>query len=507
MIEKLLKVAASTTGTISLNSEDFPIGGKLSKQDIEKIAARIELRSSYLNIINFLEDDRETNSKKLEKYIRQAQSSLDIIAESFHESSENECGWFVKYLNKACMPAIPPRTIDKVSGSEVIQYFKDFLEHAIVVSMTTKCKNILTLQRHLEDFSDRNPQTIIRSLQSLICSKLNLKGVVSSSFGLTVKYLESEPELACCLDKCATIAEAYTNAACHNKCQQHRKFKKLLRELNDSMEQLKVLQMPLQTLSQTDNRSEGGDTHIGRSELAILIIISWLCAFSHSIALKQMLVGFDLELYEKTDFLMIYWYCERLLTDYIAAVQEWNSQLVRMNEMTKKGKGRKQRKDQKQSIVLLNEDQVMGRIFVLESMRLAFNGTVRMLAALKKYGSIECADLSINRYAQRFRHFQSLAIPEPLGYGAYDFATKTGELTASQLCESAKLSFANSLRLVSHLKATLPLEATENKKVTNTLQRVCTTNSIAMKCCSASTDLVCDFEFDNRIIVLKLRSF
>ena len=150
------------------------------------------------------------------------------------------------------------------------------------------------------------------------------------------------------------IAQVYCKASCQNKCQQHRKYRKALRFLNDAANQLKVFLIPLQTLSQNDpQEGSKGNTGIerARSELAIEIVLNWLKTLAHSIALKQLLVGFDIDLYERSEFIMIYWYCERLLAAFIAIVQEWNAQLGRMNDISKKqSKGKKQRKELKKKI-------------------------------------------------------------------------------------------------------------------------------------------------------------
>ena len=416
--DKLAKAAAGSADPLSLNSEEFPIVGKVSKEDIRGIRARISFRCNYLNIIKSLEEgDLGANRSKLEKHVKEARCNLEIIAKSFHETSEEgAAAGFVQYLNKAHMPAIPPRTIESVSGEEVVKYFDDFLEHAVIVCKTSKCKNISSLESHLGQFSDQSPEAIIRSLQALCCAKLSMKDIVSTSVGLSVKYLESEPELECCFDKCKDIVEAYANAACHHKSQQHRKFKKLLRTLSDAVEQLKMLLSTYKDFSKSDGEDgrDGDEANASMSsnELGVSIVITWLNALSHSVALQQLLVGFDLDLYGQTEFLMIYWYCERLLTGYIEKVQEWNSLCGHLSNALSTGKGssRKQRKE-KGAVVLVNEEQMMSRIFVLEAWRLCCNGINRMLAGLKKHKGVGNAKElpwggEEKRYNQRFSHMQ-----------------------------------------------------------------------------------------------------
>ena len=514
---KLRKIASGTKETTSVHSEDFPITGALSGQDIENIAARLELRHNYLVIINCLEGGRaDAERNKLEKAIKEARLSLSLIEQSFRETKESDrcLQGFHRYLNKTHMPAIPPRKIDQISRDDVVEYFKGFFDHAELVSKSGKCKSLLDLERHLEEVSDRNPETLIRSLQSLCCLDLNLKEVVASSIGLNIKFLESEPELACCLDKCVEIAQVYCKASCQNKCQQHRKYRKALRFLNDAANQLKVFLIPLQTLSQNDpQEGSKGNTGIerARSELAIEIVLNWLKTLAHSIALKQLLVGFDIDLYERSEFIMIYWYCERLLAAFIAIVQEWNAQLGRMNDMSKKqSKGKKQRKELKKIVTLVDENEVMTRIFVLEGSRLTYSGIVRMLAALEKTGTIPKPTLPFNteehRYVQRFDHlcFSLDSIPEPLCYEGYQYATNVQDMSSKQLCESAKLGFGNALRLLSHLSTTYKTHARVEEA--GVLQRVCKFNQIAISIATVNKELKCDFEWEKRMLVLKLRS-
>ncbi|QDZ20087.1 NatC auxiliary subunit of N-alpha-acetyltransferase [Chloropicon primus] len=513
VVTKLNKIASRVEGITSLNCEEFPITGQLSREDIESIAARIQLRHNYLLVINCLDAENvEAERQLLEKAIREARANLDVLERTSQEV--NGCPsppGFVRYLNKEHMPAIPPRTIEDISTTQVLAYYRNFLDHAEVVAQTTSCKNILSLETHLEGLSDRNPETVIRSLQARRCGKLALKEVVASSIGLSVKYLESEPDLAVCLIRCMDVAEAYMKAACHNKCQQNRKFRKVLRTLNDAANQLVAFVVSLQNLSQKEASEGSKNAERGQNELAISIVINWLASLSHSIALRQLLVGFDLDIYQKTEFLMMYWYCERLLAQYISTVQKWNSQLESMGEMVKMSKAKKKHK----KMVVVNEDQVMSRIFVLESTRLAFNGIVRMLAALEKHGFISKAELPFNTeehlYVQRFSHLylakrpDEECFPEPLCYDAYKYATNVQDMSLEQLCESAKLGFGNALRLLAHLRSTYGQKLPLNEGV-DTLQRVCKSNQIAIALASKNMKLKCDLSLEKRIVVLKLRT-
>jgi hypothetical protein len=509
--------AAGGSDPVSLNSEEFPIG-KVSKEDIRSIRARIRFRCNYLNIIKSLEDGEVgANRAKLEKYAKEAQGDLDIIAKSFRETtSEGAAAGFVQYLNKAHMPAIPPRTIENVSGDEIVKYFKDFLEHAMIVCKTSKCKNISSLESHLGQFSDRCPEAIVRSLQALCCARLNTKEMVSTSIGLSVKYLESEPELEFSFDKCKDIVAAYANAACHHKSQQHRKFKKLLRTLSEAVEELKMLLSTFKDFESKsnaaaeDNKGKDDDraaASMGRNGLGMSIVITWLNALSHSVALQQLLVGFDLDLYEKTEFLMIYWYCERLLTGYIEKVQEWNSLCGHLSNALSTGKGssRKQRKE-KGAVVLVNEDQMMSRIFVLEAWRLCCNGINRMLAGLKKHKGVGIAKElpwggEEKRYNQRFSHMQYA------DYEQYVYATDTSAVSEEKLFDSARISFGNCIRLQQHYAKTFKKGSTPHEvSLFDVLPLICKKNTIALKLMEANTELKCGFEWTSRLIILKVFS-
>uniref|UniRef100_A0A7S3E341 NAA35-like TPR repeats domain-containing protein n=1 Tax=Chloropicon laureae TaxID=464258 RepID=A0A7S3E341_9CHLO len=316
----------------------------------------------------------------------------------------------------------------------------------------------------------------MRSLQALLCKRMNLEDLVCASLGVSTKGLEQDREFASCLADCTGILEMHNNAACRNKCQQHRKCKKVLRELN-----LKLLQREGSLSSAMASKLNLNAPSAGGGAGALLV--KWIELLGHSIALKQLLVGFDLELYETSDFLMIYWYCERLLSGYIDKFQEARD-LAQQGVKGSPSKGKKKGSKGKKEGGFLDENGVMGRLFVLESTRLVLSGIVRMLAALKKQGIIQPASSIFNteehRYVQRFSHFLDLHTPLPLGYGEYVYATTVDEMSVTELCESAKKSFENSLRVTSHLKATLPAESKKNEKELHDLERISKRNMVGL---------------------------
>ena len=62
---------------------------------------------------------------------------------------------------------------------------------------------------------------------------------------------------ASCLADCTGILEMYNNAACRNKCQQHRKCKKVLRELNLKLLQREGSLVRTKTKATVLNKSKG----------------------------------------------------------------------------------------------------------------------------------------------------------------------------------------------------------------------------------------------------------
>ena len=513
---KLSKIALRTqpSDEVSLDCEELPIPGVLTAKQMEALASRVRLRQALLGVIECLERDGDVDARELDRIVSDARSCLGSIREThrFGGVKDGAKFAFFRYLNKAHMPAVPPRTVEHCDPDEVVGYFESFLDHAVAIAKTDACKTVGQLERHLADLSDANPETVARSLQCLRLGRLGTRDLVSASVGLTAKYLESEPELGVCLVKCQEVEEAFARALCFNKCQQHRKCRRVLQTLNSCAEELRVFQIPLQAL-RVGEGEEGMDPEALqrlRTELSISACVRWLCCLSHRVALRQLLLGFDLELYQSGEYLMVYWYCERLLAGQISAVQEWNALLARVAEAGRrlKGKGKKR-------VVTAAEDEVMCTIFILESTRLAFNATVRMLAALEKRGTVTRPELPFNTeenlYSQRFSplHLATNKVaecfPEPLCYDAYAYATNVQDMALGQLCESAGLGFGNALRLLSHLKATYGERGSREEDV-GALERTCKANQIAVKLAGRSDKLKCDLGVEGRALVLRIRT-
>jgi len=492
-----------------LHSEEFPFTGKVTKRDISNIIARLEFRSCYLQSLTLLqevdsESDGEEGAREVEKLSANALKHLDQIVESFSPHGEEKQKCFIPNISRAILPPIPPRVIQPLSVDEINTYFGVFFAHTNKISQMEFCKDLPTMQKRLRGFARSSPGPIARSLMAIACSNSNPKvgKMVCASIGFPSNSADADPELFCCFHKCSCMVDSYVKAVCHNPSQQHRKFKKVLRALNENMEQIRKI---------AESYSPSESTGV----LVLPIIMNWLSSFTHDVAMQQLSIGFDIDIYDPQDCLMIYWYLEYLLTGQITAVREFGERIANLEEVSKRNSKSNRRSRKRVPNVytpLAKDEEVMSTVIMLESKRLALNGIVRMLATLQQQGHIPKPELQINheeqRYIQRFAHLITLMCPQPLSYGQYVEATDVSSFKSSELCDLAQTSFSSSLRLLSHLKAKFGETFEENKHDLEPLKRICMANSIAMNVMksSRSEKLKCSFEFESRMLVLKLRS-
>ncbi len=486
--------------------EEFPILGKMSKEATEGIIARLELRSAYLRLLNQLgptDNEATIDTTGLDALTKDIRRGLEaMVAYAGERAGASDC--FVPYLNRADLPPVPPRVISHVKNAEVAEYFGRFLDQVTMIAKTSACGSLAAVQQMLGRFSKTNPEPVARSLMAISCVQPNLKGLVCSSLGIPLKVFDYEPELFCCLEKCVAIAEVHLRAGCHNVSQQHRKLRKVSRFINDNIDQVAEL-------INTSGIGKAMDESESTPDLAMLVVWNWLNSFAHSVAFEQLLLGFDIDIYESADYLMIYWYCEYLLTNHITSVQEWSKNLNRLGEVTtSKGKGARKNKKQGKIQVVVDKERAMSMIILLEGTRLAFNGLVRMIAALKQQGYIQIPEPPYSseeqRFTQRFANMFPLLYPEPLSYDQFAQATDVASFSDDELADFATASFQNSLKLVNHMRSALPAWAERRSEELECLQRVCVSNNIAMKVTKRVTNgnLRCQFEMDSGMLILKL---
>jgi hypothetical protein len=216
--------------------------------------------------------------------------------------------------------------------------------------------------------------------------------------------------------------------------------------------------------------------------------------------LQHLLLGTELQLYQASEYCMVYWYCDYLVTCALQALRKrfvYKITVMASSGRTSsssggandgssssnsssagssngaaagskgsskpslaRGKGSKQQASSKAGAQQQAQQQVQqqvqqqaqqlqlevqGELLRLETLRLGCQGTLRLCVGLKLAGLLTDPELHFNtmlqRFDQRFASFHMLQRPEPLQYESYQVSVDPGEHTAEYLLQLAADNF------------------------------------------------------------------
>ena len=256
---------------------------------------------------------------------------------------------------------------------------------------------------------------------------------------------------------------------------------------------------------------------------------SWVEKETCSCMLQHLLMGFELDLYQNSELVMIYWYCDSIVSSQRGATLLFKEAIPSPEPSGKSAtpklptRGASGKKGSKQSggskasssIDALAKEDVAAwearrsvadaEMIRLERMHWMLQGYMRLILAANKIGLVKDTPLPFNdaaqRFEQRFSSFHTLLVcPEPLPYPDFVSSTDVSSIDAVTLLKLASESFTNASKVLSLVEIKAPSSADQVASL-KTLFRIVTQNKL---CCevlaraveeSATLSLQLTFDF------------
>jgi len=342
-------------------------------------------------------------------------------------------GVFDARVTRHIMSSSPPRTTAIISQEKTFHLFDEQLKHLLLVcnfyQVEPTCN---TINEFYIDFSYFTPDVVARSkLHACFLQNKKIMGVITNlefavdalkKMGIPAHFVDKldtkeRENVKSFAERLGTVLNVYFRNLLNNRSRLRRKIAHILEDLT-------VLQNEGDELDEERNRSE----NTGEPSRAFGIYVLELKLRMMALWLN---LGFELEVYPKSEYYMIYWYL-----DYLLAVNVSNQrQLLDLNrkELIDKNKKTKNKKSVQQQ---LKQSQAFTATFFIPHYLLAANmyltkGLLKLLGALRKLGYLETKTYPYGdpevRFLKRFSVFHRMQFqPQPLLYHHFT------EITASE---------------------------------------------------------------------------
>lgn len=148
--------------------------------------------------------------------------------------------------------------------------------------------------------------------------------------------------------------------------------------------------------------------------------------------LRHLFLGFEQKLYNPSEYLSVFWYCDYLLNRVNSCTRElfgiWPNIVSTSNK--------KQIKAHQQSEIIRSQKHSVELAF-LELEQCMCQGLTRIMLALRLAKIVESTPLpfneELNQFEQRFLPFWVLEHPEPLDFASFHASTASGGTNAASL--------------------------------------------------------------------------
>ncbi|KAK9867013.1 hypothetical protein WJX84_003646 [Apatococcus fuscideae] len=212
-------------------------------------------------------------------------------------------------------------------------------------------------------------------------------------------------------------------------------------------------------------------------------LATWVERETALIMLQHLLLGFELELYQRYELCMIYWYCDYLIGVGLQACKKMGAGIqaaangrggVASKPARSNAKPKRSEANDSRRLDLMLESQEM------EVERELCQGMLRLCAGLSIAGALPSRPAPFNDeehlFDQRFSRFNHCARPEPLLHHQYAESADPTGVSAAALFQMAKDNFLCAKRAANFIGRM----AAHSKEDLQALDRVATQNTVAL---------------------------
>ncbi|CAL9222720.1 unnamed protein product [Arabidopsis halleri] len=443
----------------------------LEESFCKSLLCRIRFRKHFLHALNCMRRPQGRGLELARKHIAYCISELDSVLESEEflrlnivenggneiEESTTASGrspiGFDPTLNKRLSAPTPPRAIKLLSWKKAIDYYVKLLHNLDQICVFSLEPDLEAVLQFVIQFQKSRPDLVARAhLQLLLVQDGKLYGRdtflticarslaldVSKNYGLhTNEYILQLNQLMVNLLK----------ILCANTPWQRRKLGKILNDW--SIFHVQVIPfVPLLELwgFHTSRASKNGD----KSLLILNHIYGGLDEQINWVAIRFLMLGFDLDLYSPSEYCMVYWYMYIIL--WKLAERARFRVLIVVNTEERKAKRNKE-----YSRDMAREDRISLWVLFLKCQTCLAQGLTVMIAALRNEGMCLKSQGPFNteneKFIQHFELLQKASLPEYDAYESFSKSTSHARLDylpmyeyfhdAQKIAKDIKVGYAN----------------------------------------------------------------
>ncbi|KAJ3695497.1 hypothetical protein LUZ60_000874 [Juncus effusus] len=458
MDEKSLSILHSVEETIArqLRACKAQTSKKKQLEDIESLQNNPELEEEYCRAIlcrlrfrkhfyHLLTSMRKPEGRGLElarKHIASCLSELDLMRKSekflksqphilFQENQEsnynttasglNPVG-FDSSVNNRLLSPTPPRAAKILSWIDAVMYFEKLLHDLDVIcafSLDPTLENVLQFVVRFQKFK---PDLVSRAhLQLLLVNSGKLFGrhffheVISKAILLPEIAKEKEFQTNEFVVQLSQLLLQLLKILCTNTSWQRRKLGKTLQDWSIISMQLELAYKKNFGDTLNSPNDESLDAKVSKR------LLFWSQEQTYWTASRFLQLGFELELYNPSEFCMVYWYMSVVFIQLLEKIQVRSIASIDISKQ--KGKKKKDQRD-----VIFSPSVLLLQCYIYLS-----EGLAMTLAALRNEGNAFKMPNTFNteneRFIQHFELLQKAHIPEQVSFSTFHESTFTARIS------------------------------------------------------------------------------
>ncbi|EOA29969.1 hypothetical protein CARUB_v10013072mg [Capsella rubella] len=441
----------------------------LEESFCKALLCRIRFRKHFLHAINCMKRPQGRGLELARKHIAYCITELDSVLESAEflrldivengengiEESTTASGrspiGFDPTLNKRLSAPTPPRAIKLLSWKKAIDYYVKLLHNLDQICVFSLEPDLDHVLQFVIQFQNSRPDLVARAhLQLLLVQDGKLYGRdtflticarslaldVSKNHGLHMnEYILQLNQLMINLLK----------ILCANTPWQRRKLGKILNDWRVFHVQMGITVGQMMQ-GDSSRASKNGD----KSLIILNHIYGWLDEQINWVAIRFLMLGFDLDLYSSSEYCMVYWYMYIILWKLAERARFRVLIIVNTEE-------RKAKRNKEYSRDMVREDRISLWVLFLQCQTSLAQGLAVMIAALRNEGMCLKTEGPFNteneKFIQHFELLQKASLPEYDAYESFSESTSHARLDylpmyeyfhdAQKIAKDIKVGYAN----------------------------------------------------------------
>lgn len=432
--------APSTKKRVLEDIEPLQANPDLEEGYCKAVLCRLRFRKHFHHVIMCMRRPQGRGFELARKHIASCLSELDCILKSaVFIRSNNVCGscegeiedkttasgcqpiGFDSTLNSRLCAPTPPRAIKILSWKKAIEYFQKLLHDLDIICSYPLDPLFEGVLSFVTEFQKFQPDLVARAhLQLLLVQDGKLYGrdpvfaVICKSAALPEVTKNHDIQKNEFVAQLGQLLITLLKILCTNAAWQRRKLGKIVQDW-------RIIYLQLELAF----RKDFGEMSSPSTDKNVCMKISkhiliWVEEQTYWIALRFLLLGFELELYSPNDYCMVYWYIYVVL---IKLAEKSHLKMVTINDNAKR-KGKK-KKDSLKDVA--RDYQIPPMVLLLQCQIYLAEGLTMMLAALRNENKVLQVLGPFNteqeRFIQHFELLQKACIPDHMPYLSFREST------------------------------------------------------------------------------------